>query len=79
MLNLTLTDEQLDQLADAVTTRINSRGTQQTMKPLTVSEFAGATGLSTCSVYRHLKAGTIRRVPNIGKKLIPGKELEKFQ
>ena len=78
-MTITLTESQLNELADAVEARIEARRVKKARKPLTVSQFAEATGLSTDSVYRQLKAGRIRRVKGIGKKLIPASELDKFQ
>ena len=64
-------------LAEAVALRLSEMTAHE--KPLTVSEFAAATNLSPEYVYRHLSAGTIKRVPNIYKKLIPASELKQFQ
>ena len=72
-----LTEEQESALAEAVALRLSEMTTHQ--KPLTVSEFAAATNLSPYHVYSHLAAGTIKRVPNIYKKLIPASELKKYQ
>ena len=75
--SLELTEEQEASLAEAVALRLSEMTTHS--KPLTVSEFATATNLSPEYIYRHLSAGTIKRVPNIYKKLIPASELKKFQ
>ena len=77
IISLELTEEQEASLAEAVALRLAEMTTHE--KPLTVSEFAAATNLSAEYVYRHLSAGTIKRVPNIYKKLIPADELKKFQ
>ena len=81
IISLELTEEQkadlLKNLAEAVALRLSEMTTHE--KPLTVSEFAAATNLSPEYVYRHLSAGTIKRVKNIYKKLIPASELKKFQ
>ena len=71
------TEEQESALAEAVALHLSEMTTHK--KPLTVSEFAAATNLSDGYVYRHLDAGTIKRVKNIYKKLIPASELKKFQ
>ena len=77
IISLELTEEQEAALADAVALRLSEMTTHS--KPLTVSEFAAATNLSPEYVYRHLSAGTIKRVPNIYKKLIPASELKHFK
>ena len=77
IVSLEFTEEQLAQIVDGVAVEFAAKNTHQ--KPLTVSEFAAATNLSPEYVYRHLAAGTIKRVPNIYKKLIPASELKKYQ
>ena len=77
IVSLELTEEQESAIAEAVALRLSEMTTHS--RPLTVSEFAAATNLSPEYVYRHLAAGTIKRVKNIYKKLIPASELKKFQ
>ena len=78
-MTLELTEEQLDKLADAVAERLRKRQAKAFEKPLTVTEFAQASKLSTSQIYRWVEAGKLRRVPGLGKVLIPTSELERFQ
>ena len=73
---LELDQDQIKTLARLVKAEMEST---QFQRPLTVSEFQEATGLSRSQLYREVHAGRIRRVPNISKILIPCKELAKFQ
>jgi hypothetical protein len=81
IISLELTEKQeaeiLENLADKVALRLAEMTIQK--RPLTVPEFAARANLSPEYVYRHLSAGTIKRVPNIYKKLIPASELKHFQ
>jgi len=77
-MTITLTDEQLDVLADKLAER-QARRRPSFQGPLSVSEFARLTGLSEPSVYRQVHAGQVRRVQGLAKILIPAAELERFR
>ena len=74
-LEIDLTDEQLGAIADAVAARLDD----SPKAPLTVSEFAKASNQSAATVYRLIESGHLATVPNIYKKLIPAKQLNKYQ
>ena len=79
-MRIELTDEELDELALLVEARILRKRKKLNERPLTVSEFATASSLSTSQVYRWEKAGKLTKIPNLGKKvLFPASELQKFQ
>ena len=74
---ITLDDAQLSQLAELVAEKMAARVPARALTP---AEFAAATGtVSAATVRRAIKAGTLRRVPNVSKVLIPHSELEKFR
>ena len=77
IVSLELTPETFDILAEAIAKRLAAQNSYES--PLTVPEFAKATKRSTASIYHHLSAGNIARVPGIHKKLIPASELKKYQ
>lgn len=78
-ITIELTDDQLDELADAVAEKLARANPAGKRAPMKVKAFASATGLSTQTIYRQLQAGQIDHVPGLAKKLIPARELEKFQ
>jgi excisionase family DNA binding protein len=77
-LTVELTPEQMGLLALKVAETLAKRQ-PMVARPLTVSEFARATGLSEPSVYRLIAAKELRVVAGLAKKLIPASELERFK
>jgi len=77
-MNITIqvTPELFTAIVDAVAAKMD--GTKPS-KPYTVEEFAKSTGLHRDTVYRNIQAGTIRKVPGIGHKiLIPASEVDRL-
>jgi len=68
MMQVILSHEQLDALADLIVAK--SQRTQRT-QPYTVDEAARALGVCAATVRRHIQAGIIPSVPNISKRLVP--------
>ena len=74
-ITLELTDDIFAAIVDAVAAKVSPTP----RKPLTVKQFASATGLHLDTVYRQIQAGGIRTVPDIGtKKLIPASEVTRL-
>ena len=75
-IEVTLTEESLAALADAVAARLANKNVHS--RPYTVAEFAEATRQTPATIYAHIKAGEIPTVPGIHKKLIPAKHLDQY-
>ena len=76
-LTLTLTDDQLDAIAERVAEKISKTGG----RPLTVTQAAAKLGLCTRTVRRRIEAGDIARVPLCGagsRVLIPAAEIARL-
>jgi excisionase family DNA binding protein len=68
MLQITLSPEQLAELADQIAAKLRATTRRE---PYTVDEAAQALNVSPQSIRRQIDAGTIATVPNVGRKLIP--------
>lgn len=75
-LQVTLSTEQEDRLADKIADRLAARMNRS--KSLTVSEAAAALNVSYNTVDRRIAAGTIRLVPNIGARRITQSEIDRI-
>ena len=73
-LTLTLTDEQMATLADAVAKRLGRVETKRAAH--TVTETATLLGCSRDTVERRIKAGVIPTVPGMGRVLVPARYFE---
>ena len=75
-LTLTLTESQLDAIAERVAAKI---GNAPTRNPLTISEFARQSGKSWPTIKKWVDAGIITKLPIPGDTLIAHSELERFR
>lgn len=76
-LTLTLTDDQLDAIADRVATKLS----KTLGRPLTVPEAAARLGLCSRTIRRRVECGDIARVPLCGsgaRVLIPESEIARL-
>ncbi len=75
-LTITLSDEQLEDLADRIAKKIDP----QQRRPFTVAEASRALGIAQSTITLHVRAGSIKKVPDCGKRvLIPRVEIERLQ
>jgi excisionase family DNA binding protein len=77
IVSLTLTDDQLDAIAERVAAKVGRKSD----RPLTVNEAAERLGLCGRTVRRRVEAGEIARVPLCGagaRVLIPAAEIERL-
>ncbi|MBK1883639.1 helix-turn-helix domain-containing protein [Luteolibacter pohnpeiensis] len=75
-LQVILTEEQLERLAEIISNRLNPDSKQ----PLTVAQAAKALGTSRSTIEKRVHAGVIRCVPEMGRRiLIPKVEIERLQ
>lgn len=77
-MEIKLSDEVLDAIADEVESRLALRKIEISRAPLKVCEFAKATNQSKSQVYRSVDSGEIRRVEGLSKVLIPASELDRY-
>lgn len=70
ILQIELTPDQLDTLAEVVAAKLG-QAAPRTKDALTVAEAARRLGVGRNTVYRHVEAGTIPKVPNLGVVRIP--------
>jgi len=76
-LSLTLTADQLDQLAERVAAKLN----RTSGKPLTVPQAAAKLGIGASTIRRRVESGDIARVPKSAtgeRVLIPQAEIERL-
>ncbi len=76
-LEVRLTEEQLDSLAERVAMKIAKAG-PHCDAPLSVKQAAKALGLSSDTIRSRVKAGMIRTVPDIGITRIPKTEIDRL-
>jgi len=77
-MNITIqvTPELFTAIVDAVAAKIEGPAPR---RPYTVKQAAKLTGIHYDTVYRNVEAGTIRKVPDIGRKiLIPASEIDRL-
>ena len=74
-ITITLTDEQLDEIANRVAAKLG----KFTEDPLTKQEAARALRVSVKTIERRIEAGVIRTVPDIGVVRIPVPEIERLR
>jgi len=74
---LHLTDDQVDAIAARVAARM-AEAPQRTRRPFTLREAAAEIGVSYETLRLRVRAGTVRRVPGIGKVLIPADEVARL-
>ena len=80
-LTLTLTDDQIDAIAEIVAEIVADKLSKTGGRPLTVKEAAAKLGLCSRTVRRRVEAGDIARVPLIGARarvLIPAAEIARL-
>ena len=77
ILEVKLSDEQLDLLADRIAAKMGEARFSKTA-PLTVKEAAQALGVGTDSIRSRIKAGIIRTVPDIGITRVPRSEIDRL-
>ena len=74
-LTLTLTDDQIDALAERVAVKMGKR----IENPLSIAEFAREADKSWATIKKWVDAGIIVKSPIPGDTLIPYSELERFR
>ena len=74
-IQITLTDEQLWQLAEAVADKMENR----LKGPFKVREFADLVGESETTIRRKLAAGIINKIDRAGETRISSSELERYR
>jgi len=73
---LTLTDEQIEQIAAVVAKKV---GAPAIGRPFSLTEAAKELGVSRETVRLAVHAGKVKRVPNISAIRIPASEVEKMK
>ena len=76
-LEVKLSEEQLDLLADRIAAKMGEARFSKTA-PLSVKEAAQALGVGTDSIRTRIKAGIIRVVPDIGIIRVPQAETDRL-
>jgi len=74
-LEVRLSEEQMDELAAKIAQRL---APAKARRPRTVIEAAEQLNVSEHTIYTRVKAGTIRKVPDIGVIRIPAEEIERL-
>ena len=75
ILQLTISDEQLAELADMIADRIQGR-MAASGKPYAAKEAAEALGISLSTLNRRIRAGEIPKIPGLGRTLIPAQAID---
>lgn len=76
ILQLELTAEQIDTLAEAVAAKLGTK--RNSRDAVTVAEAAKRLGVSIDTIYRRVEAGTIPKVPNLGVIRIPASYFDRI-